>query len=309
MGRATIEIKEKVKVIQRGYLLWSFVQLAKLRVTAFVALSAFFGYLLYDGFNTKFYLSIFGVLFTAIASSAFNQIQERKFDKLMGRTRLRPLPSNKLSRDEALIFSIFFTLSGLFLISLTLNLAAILLTLFSMIWYNLIYTPLKRKSALAVLPGALMGATPPIIGWVSAGGDLLDTKILFIAAFFFIWQIPHFWFLFLIYNDDYAKAGYPTLKDIFNLNQIGNISFTWIVALALIAVCYPVFYSNSNIIAFSVIFIISVAIVWRNKFLLSIESNNEIPIYKRAFRDINFYVLIIVIILTIDKLLAINIWF
>lgn len=309
MDRATIEIKEKVKVIQRGYLLWSFIQLAKLRVTVFVALSAFFGYLLYDGFNFNFYLPTFAVLFAAIASSAFNQIQERKFDKLMERTRQRPLPSNKLTNEEALIFSIFFTLAGLFLISLTLNLLAIVLTLFSMIWYNLIYTPLKRKSALAVLPGALMGATPPLIGWVSAGGNLLDTKILFIVALFFIWQIPHFWFLSLIYNDDYKKAGYPTLKDTFNLNQIGNISFTWIVALALIAVCYPVFYSNSNIITFSIIFIFSVVIVLRNKFLLSIESKSEIFIYKKAFRDINIYVLIIVIILTIDKLLAINKWF
>jgi|YNPMSStandDraft_1061717.scaffolds.fasta_scaffold00004_9 protoheme IX farnesyltransferase len=308
MSKATIEIKEKVKVIHRGYLLWSFIQLAKLNVTVFVALSAFFGFLLFDGFQSNIYLSTFAVFFTAIASSAFNQIQERKYDKLMERTRKRPLPSNKLTREESLIFSIFCTLAGLFLIGLTLNIVAIALTIFSMLWYNLIYTPLKRKTAIAVLPGALMGATPPIIGWVAAGGDFLNPKILFIASFFFIWQIPHFWFLFLIYNDDYKKAGYPTLKDIFTLKQIGNISFIWIVALALIATAYPMFFYYQNVILFSIIFVSSVIIVWRNKFLLSLENSNEIALYRRAFRDINIYVLCIVLILTIDKLLAINKW-
>lgn len=304
MNNISVEIKEKIEVTPRGYLIKSFIQLAKLRVTAFVALSASFGYILYKGLDWDFYLPTLAVFFTAIASSALNQLQERKFDKQMPRTMHRPLPSKKITKEEAIIFIVLTTLLGLFLISLTFNWLAIGLILFSMVWYNLIYTPLKRKSALAVLPGALLGATPPIIGWVVAGGSIFDTKILFIATFLFLWQIPHFWFLFLIYNDEYKNAGYPTLKDIFNIKQIGRISFIWILSLAMIAAAYPFYFVSQNVYLFSGIYFLSTLLIWQNKFLLNLHLNDEINSYRTAFRRINLYVLLIITFITIDKIIS-----
>ncbi|HOQ48402.1 MAG TPA: protoheme IX farnesyltransferase [Candidatus Kapabacteria bacterium] len=303
MDKASIEIKEKVEVIERGHLLSSFVQLAKLRVTFFVALSSFFGYIFFDGFSHQALLVASGVFLTAVASSAINQYQERKYDKLMTRTRQRPLPSNKLRKEEALIFIIFSGLLGIFLLGLTFNFTAVGLAVFSIIWYNLVYTPLKRKTAFAVLPGALLGAIPPVIGWTVAGGDVFSPKILFIAILFFLFQIPHFWFLFLIYNDDYKQAGYPTLKDTLTISQIGRISFVWIVCLAIVAVAEPFFFVN-NPLFLAVIFGMSVILIWKNKFLLNLEEANETNSYRIAFRTLNVYVLMVVVLLTIEKIIS-----
>ncbi len=303
MEKVSFEIKEKIEIIERGHLLSGFILLAKLRVTFFVALSSFFGYIFFDEFSWQSLLVVFGVFLTAVSSSAINQYQERKFDKLMTRTRNRPLPSNKLRKEEALIFIIFTGLLGIFLLGLTFNIIAVALAVFSMIWYNLVYTPLKRKTAFAVLPGALLGAIPPVIGWSVAGGDLFSPKILFISILFFLFQIPHFWFLFLIYNDDYKQAGYPTLKDVLTITQIGRISFVWIVCLATVAVAEPFFFVN-NPLFLAIIFVMSVILIWKNKFLLTLEKTNENNSYRVAFRTLNIYVLLVVVLLTIEKIIS-----
>ncbi len=303
MEKVSFEIKARVKEIERGSLLAGLIQLAKLRVTFFVALSSFFGYIFYDGFSWESLLVVSGVFLTAVSSSAINQYQERKYDKLMTRTCKRPLPAKKLRKEEALIFIIFTGILGIFLLGLTFNVLAVGLAAFSMLWYNLVYTPLKRTTAFAVLPGALLGAIPPVIGWTVAGGDLLSPKIMFIAILFFLFQIPHFWFLFLIYNDDYKQAGYPTLKDILTVSQIGRISFVWIVCLAIVAVAEPVFFVN-NPLFLAVIFGMSLILVWKNKFLLNLEGENEKISYRIAFRTLNMYVLLVVVIFTLEKIIS-----
>lgn len=303
MDKISIEIKAKTEVIERGHLLEGFIKLAKLRITFFVALSSFFGYIFYIGFSWKSLVVASGVFLTAIASSALNQYQERKYDKLMKRTRQRPLPSKKLRKEEAIIFIICTGILGVLLLGLTYNIIAVGLAVFSMILYNAIYTPLKRKTAFAVLPGALLGAIPPVIGWTVAGGDLFSPRILFIAILFFLFQIPHFWFLFLIYNDDYKQAGYPTLKDVLTVSQIGRISFIWIVSLAIIAIAIPLFFINNPLI-FPVLFGLSVVLIWNNKFLLNLKKTNEDVSYRNAFRTLNIYVLLVVIILTLEKIIS-----
>ncbi|MCX8054818.1 MAG: protoheme IX farnesyltransferase [Ignavibacteria bacterium] len=303
MEKVSFEIKAKVEAVERGHLLAGLIQLAKLRVTFFVALSSFFGYIFYGGFSWQSLLVVSGVFLTAVSSSAINQYQERKYDKLMARTRQRPLPAKKLRKEEALIFIIFTGILGIFLLGLTFNVLAVGLAAFSMIWYNLVYTPLKRKTAFAVLPGALLGAIPPVIGWAVAGGDLFSPKIMFIAILFFLFQIPHFWFLFLIYNDDYKQGGYPTLKDVLKVNQIGRISFVWIVCLAIVAVAEPFFFVN-NPLFLAVIFGMSVILIWKNKFLLNLEETNENISYRIAFQTLNIYVLLVVVILTLEKIIS-----
>ena len=78
-------------------------------------------------------------------------------------------------------------------------------------WYNAVYTPLKKKTALAIIPGSLVGALPPVAGWLAAGGNLLDLKIGIVALYFFVWQIPHFMAIAWLYRADFSRAGFPLL--------------------------------------------------------------------------------------------------
>ena len=98
-----------------------------------------------------------------------------------------------------------------------------------MFWYNAVYTPLKKVFSLAIIPGSLVGALPPLAGWVAAGGDILDPKIILISSFFFVWQIPHFWILLLIYGKDYDKGGFPTLTNVFSERQLKILLYIVVV--------------------------------------------------------------------------------
>jgi protoheme IX farnesyltransferase len=100
------------------------------------------------------------------------------------------------------------------------------------LWYNGVYLLLKRVSAFAVVPGSVVGAIPPVIGWCAAGGVATEARILEVAFFFFLWQIPHFWLLLLLFGKDYEEAGLPTLTQTFAGDQLRRITFVWILAVA-----------------------------------------------------------------------------
>lgn len=281
-----------------------FSELSKLRITFFVAVSALLGYILADGeISAAMLLPSFGVLLLACGSAALNQLQEKDSDAKMKRTQNRPLPAKKLSPMEALIFIVASSILGLFLLALTGSIAAVVLGVLSFLWYNAIYTPLKKKTALAVFPGAVLGALPPMIGWASAGGALGDAQILALATFFFLWQIPHFWFLFLIYDEDYKSGGYPTLTEMFTEKQVMRISFSWLVSLAVSGMIIPYFALTSSLWSFIVLFVFGAILIWRTKGLVIKSEVTLKASYGMAFRDINIYVLFVVIILILDKLI------
>ena len=150
----------------------------------------------------------------------------------MERTKVRPIPSGRITGSNALIISLLLILAGSIILAFHSN-TVLLLGLFTLIWYNGVYTPLKQFTAFAIIPGSLVGALPPIIGWVASGGFIFDEKILALSSFMFIWQIPHFWLLLLMYDHEYREAGFPTLSKIFSYKQISQISFVWIVILVI----------------------------------------------------------------------------
>lgn len=156
------------------------------------------------------------------------------------------------------------------------------------------------KSALAVVPGSVIGALPPVIGWTSAGGEVTDPKILSFALFFFIWQIPHFWLLLLMYNKDYEKAGFPTLTKIFNNVQLSRITYVWISGLVASCLLLPLFGVVNNYIAILGLFISGIWLLWKSKSILS-EYFERIAI-RNAFMNINLFVLAVVFIISIEKL-------
>lgn len=276
-------------------------ELGKFRITSFVALSSSVGYILNRGaIEFEMILPIFGTFLLAAGSSAINHFQDRKFDALMERTKSRPIPSNRIDPISALMIGVNFILLGSVVLYMSSNSTALYLGWLAVIWYNGIYTPMKRKYAMAVVPGALIGAIPPIIGWVASGGQVFDMKILMVAFFFFIWQIPHFWLLVLIHGNDYEKAGFPTISKIYSSLQVSRITFVWIAALVASCFLIPLFNVATKPATFIVLFLLGIWLLFSTKNILS--SYLEKIIFRKAFIKINLYVLAVIIIISLDKL-------
>jgi len=186
-----------------------FFELAKPRIVLMVLVTAFVGF--YVG-SEKIpdYLRLLQMLFgTALAAGgtlALNQFVERDTDAMMQRTRRRPLPDGRVQPREALWFGALITMAGLVYLALAVNLQSAWVTALITLSYLLLYTPMKRKSSLCMLVGAVPGALPPVIGWVAARGDFkVDAWVLF--AIMFLWQVPHTLAIARLYREDFAKAG------------------------------------------------------------------------------------------------------
>lgn len=281
------------------------IELGKVRITFFVAISTSVGYLLHSKiFDLTMALVVLGVFLLACGSSAINHYQERITDALMDRTKGRPIPSGRISKEYALIISLVLIVLGLGIIYFSSNVTALILGVIALIWYNVIYTPMKKKYALAVVPGSVIGAIPPMIGWAASGGYLFDMEIIALAFFFFIWQIPHFWLLLLIHGKDYEKAGLPTLTKIFSALQLGRITFVWIAALATSCMLIPFFNVPSSVYSIAAMLLLGVLLLWKTRGILSdCLDCLEKKFFRIAFLHVNLYVLAIIIIISIDKLL------
>jgi heme o synthase len=175
-------------------------------------------------------IPVAGIFMLASGASAFNQYQEWPYDERMERTRKRPLPSRRISTAEALRIAMIFIIGGMLILLYYAPPVCFILGFINLIWYNGIYTYLKRKTAFAVVPGALTGAIPIFMGWTAGGGSLLAPQALFLAFFLFLWQMPHFWMLTLKYGHEYRNAGFPVLTDFFSEFQIKTVVMGWMTA-------------------------------------------------------------------------------
>jgi protoheme IX farnesyltransferase len=264
-------------------------------------LTTSFGYILASGsFTWGIVFPTFGILLLACASAVLNHYQEKDTDAMMERTKSRPIPAKLISEKSVLIlFSILF-LSGFFILLFDSGILAASLGLLAILWYNGIYTPLKKKTALAIIPGSVIGAIPPVVGWVAGGGNVFDPQIILIAFFFFIWQIPHFWLLLLVFGKDYEEAGFPTLTQIFSKEQLARITFIWTFATAVTSFLLPLF----NVIKISYAsFVIILAATWLiYKVSNLLRTDVERIEFKYAFREINLFVIYIMLSVSVDRL-------
>ena len=275
-------------------------ELGKIKIAVPIAISCFTGYLLYTPeFSMDMAYAVLGIFLIVAGASALNHIQEHKKDALMNRTKFRPIPAGKISISEAVKWSVFFLLSGCGLLALGGTTESLWLAIFSIFWYNLVYTPLKQISAFAVVPGALSGAFPPMIGYAAAGGNFLDWPILALSFFFFIGQIPHFWLLLLLYGEDYKKGGFKVLTDVFSVKQIHNITLIWMLATIMVALLLPIFDVLSSKILIWSLLALSLWII-PNSFIL-LKNYDRISV-RKLFLRLNLYFLMIMILVSIDKL-------
>jgi protoheme IX farnesyltransferase len=280
-----------------------YLQLSKLTIMLPVTLTGFTGYFIFDPhISIKLVLISLGILLMAVSASALNQIQEVGLDRMMDRTHDRPLPTGRIRLKHAITFSLFSLFAGTFIIYSSGNLLAALIGLFTVLWYNGIYTYSKRITAFAVVPGALTGALPPLIGWVAAGGGIWDKPIMFLEFLFFTGQIPHFWLLIVKYGEEYKKAGIPSLTDIFKKDQINRLTYTWILTsvIATVFLCFFEVIKTGYIIG--ILLIASVFLMW--KFSPLIKTAADKKTYKKFSILLDLYFLLILLLLITDRIIT-----
>jgi protoheme IX farnesyltransferase len=238
----------------------------------------------------------------ACGSCALNQYQEREIDRWMERTKSRPIPSGRLNPEAAFWISIGLILLGYLILFFGVGDLALALGLFAVLWYNLIYTPLKQKTAFAAVPGALVGAIPPALGWVSGGGTLLDPRIGGVGLFFFIWQIPHFWLLLLDISKDYENVRLPSITKIFSQEQIKRIVFVWLLSTGVSSLTIPFFgFLNSSFFYF--LLVAAASWLFWNAILL-LRSDGDQGSCRAAFVKLNVYAVLVILLLSADRLLS-----
>jgi len=172
-----------------------------------------------------------GVFLLAAGAASLNQYQERELDRRMERTKGRPLPSGLVRPVPALAWSVLLFAAGLVVLSRG-GIRPVVLGAVAAAWYNGVYTPLKRTSPTAAVPGALSGALAPLVGGAFAGARLDDPRLAALALVLFIWQIPHFWLVVLEQAGDFRQAGLPTLLDRLSEAQARRVVAHWVLGTA-----------------------------------------------------------------------------
>jgi heme o synthase len=187
--------------------------LTKLRLAALVLVTTLAGFLLAlrgtpDGW--RLIATLIGTGLTALGANALNQWMEARLDARMNRTGTRPLPAGRISPRHAVLLSGALLLAGPLFLLTTVNALTAAMAAACAATYAAIYTPLKRRTSLCTLVGAVCGAMPPVMGWTAATGRL-DVPAIVLAAILLVWQVPHFLALAWLYREDYERTGFRML--------------------------------------------------------------------------------------------------
>lgn len=230
MDILTAEIQD-TKVIGLKEKLAAFLELTKPRIAFMLVLTSAAGFYLGSKGSFDFLLfinSTIGITLLAFGVATLNQFIERRTDALMERTAKRPIPTQKVTPTEALIFGLILTFSAEIYLAFLVNPLTAILGLVVIVGYVLLYTPLKTKTSASTAIGAIPGAMPPLMGWTSSANEItLGAWVLF--ALLFLWQFPHFLAIASMYKEQYRKAGIlmlPAVEPEGKLTAIQIVTFT-----------------------------------------------------------------------------------
>lgn len=230
MDILTAEIQD-TKAIGLKEKLAAFFELTKPRIAFMLVLTSAAGFYLGSKGSFDFLLfinSIIGITLLAFGVATLNQFIERRTDALMERTAKRPIPTQKVTATEALIFGLILTVSAEIYLAFLVNYLTAVLGLVVIVGYVLLYTPLKTKTSASTAIGAIPGAMPPLMGWTSSANEItLGAWVLF--ALLFLWQFPHFLAIAWMYKEQYRKAGIlmlPVVEPEGRLTAIQIVTFT-----------------------------------------------------------------------------------
>ena len=219
----------------------------------------------------------------------------------MERTKNRPIPSGKLDVSVGWFITLAHLFAGFYFLASIENHTVVILSLavFTLFWYNIVYTYLKPVTALAVIPGAVLGAIPPVIGWCAAGGLWWDIDILMVAGYFFVWQIPHFWLLMLKRSKEYEAAGLRVMTQILSPQQFYRVIFIWLFATAAMGF-YVALFRQSQWVWLLAILLSSIWLVLKSAFLL--KPSPDPTRFRAAFLHCVLYNVLVMVFLSIDAL-------
>jgi protoheme IX farnesyltransferase len=229
--------------------------LSKVMISISVTYTAFAGYVIARNYlDYRIIPVLLGVFILSSGASAINQIVERKTDALMERTKNRPIPSGRISPKHAFAFALICSISGVLLLYLFGGLIVAALGLFNLIWYDFVYTPLKRTTVWAVFIGTITGVVPLYMGYFSSLQEFPSPLANFMAIFLLVWQIPHFLLLLGIYGKEYETAGLATITKKTDISNLFRMSVVWQISSCMIALLFPLFrLNNFQLTSFSII--------------------------------------------------------
>jgi heme o synthase len=283
-----------------------FVEITKARLAISVVFSTIAGYLLgidsWSSYNwyVLFLLAVGGYCMVG-ASNVFNQIIEKDLDALMDRTKNRPLPSERMTKQTAFIFGSVLTILGL-IILYNVNPKTAMFSAISIFMYVSLYTPLKTITPLSVFVGAFPGAIPFMLGWVAATGHFgIEAGTLFIIQFF--WQFPHFWAIGWFLFDDYKKAGFFMLptgkKDKKTALQIILYTFWTILASAI-----PAFgFTGYLFLSIPAVIIVGVLGIWMLFYAFKLHNAMDAKAARKLMLVSVSYISLLQIVYVVDKFL------
>jgi protoheme IX farnesyltransferase len=244
----------------------------------------------------------FAVFILAAGASVLNQYQERDIDARMERTRLRPLPAGIISPSLAFFIALLLISAGLSTLALAGGKGPAFLGMAAILWYNGAYTYLKRLTAFAAVPGAIVGMVPPAIGWTACGGSLADPRLLVVCLLFFLWQVPHFWLQVLHHGEEYEQAGLPSLTKVLGKRQIARMTFFWICSTAVASLLLPLY---GNLTSPLLYFPLLVAAIWMMAKGIRLVTAQRTPALSfAAFRRLNIFIFIVMSLLSVEKIVG-----
>lgn len=254
-----------------------------------------------DEVHSDLGITFFAIFLLALGVCALNQYQERHLDALMPRTQNRPLVIGRISEKEAL--GIIIGLIGFSTLTIysVLGYQGVMLFGLVVVLYNGVYTPMKKISPYAVFPGALLGVIPPVLCWMTAGGDLLAPSFLALAWFYFIWQMPHFWLLVLVYHEDYKKANFPTMVEILGGEALARITYIWILFTIISALMAVSFFMPQSSIILGLVLFHSIFMLYKGMVLLYKDTWKNKRLCRKTFMQLNLYTLAVIGFLVLDK--------
>jgi len=279
-----------------------YLSFTKAILSAAVGIPGVFVYLLATTqIKEDLWVSFFAIFLLALGVCALNQFQERHLDALMPRTQNRPLVTGRISEKRAI--GIITGLIGLSMMTIYTILSFTGVGIFALVvlLYNGIYTPMKKINPYAVFPGAILGVIPPVIMWMAAGENLLNPAFLSLAWFYFIWQMPHFWLLVLVYHKDYKEAGFPTMIDVLGGEGLSRITYIWILFTIISALMAVSFFMPQSTIILGLILFHSIFMLYKGMVLLYKDTWKDKKLCRKTFMQLNLYTLLVIGLLVLDK--------
>ncbi len=245
----------------------------------------------------QFIQTLAGTALVAAGSSALNQLREREVDARMDRTRGRPLPSGRVSPGAAALFSWTAAIAGVGYLAWQVNLITAGLALLTLVSYVFLYTPLKQRTSLNTLVGAVPGALPVVGGWTAAGGHI-DGVVLSLFWILFLWQLPHFLALAWLYREDYRRGGFEMLSlDDATGRSTGRMALLYSITLLPVSLLPTLLRLTGTIYFFGALIL---GICYAGMSLLLMREPSEKPARRLFFTSITYLPLLLAL-MVLDK--------